>query len=157
MWHHYFKSPSEGSLSNAKPRFQCCERVRSHRKADVFPSRLGDERQKRDRYTVMRRRGRTHSRAGCWVIRPVSAGAHSYSHSHASPNNRDQRVDAARRRPPTPRRFKESCIARVHLSGLGRTGTQHIVVRAMVVGETNQKHPTTGDVGPPPFPTSTGP
>jgi len=46
---------------------------------------------------------------------------------HASPDNRDQRVDATRRRSSAPRQSEESRIARVHLPWFGGTGAQHVV------------------------------
>ena len=62
---------------------------------------------------------------------------------YVAPDNRDRRVDATRRRPPDPRQSEEPRIARMRLSGFGRTGTQYIMVRATVVGDSRQEYPTT--------------
>ena len=57
------------------------------------------------------------------------------------PDNWNQRVGATRCRAPAPRQSQESRVACVHMSSLGGTGTQHPVVRTIVVGSPHHEYP----------------
>ena len=66
----------------------------------------------------------------------------------ASSDNRDQRVDPTRRRPPAHYQSGEPCIACMHLSGFEGTGTQHPVVRATIVENPRRSYLAIGDSVP---------